>query len=145
MAVFERGGQHNDEPKKVTEPFKPTKGAKMREINHNNLNYGGGPQEMASIRVEANGTNHMVNYVLDGSPAVTLPPGQKLTFPLKPTVGAKRILQMDLQYSAHGTYTVTVENIPNCVIGMGTNECPTASPYNDFQIGTVLNFVFFTE
>src|ERR1044072_2733204 len=53
--------------------IRPTKGAKMREINHNNLNYGGGAQETASIRVEANGTNHMVNYVLDGSPAQTLP------------------------------------------------------------------------
>jgi hypothetical protein len=118
----------------------------MREIDHNNLNYGGGPQETASIRVEAKGTNHMVSYVLDGAGAVTLPPGQKLTFPLKPTVGAKRILQMDLQYSAPGTYTVAVENVTNCVIDMGhTNECVGGSPYSDFQIGTVLNFVFFTE
>jgi hypothetical protein len=120
------------------------KGAKMREIDHNNLNYGGGPQETVSIRVEANGTNHMVTYVLDGVGPTVLPEGHKLTFPLNSTVGQKRILQMDLQYSADGTYTVAVENIPNCVIDSGhTNEC--VRHFKDFDFGTVLNYVFFTE
>jgi len=116
----------------------------MREIDHNIHQYGGSPQEIASVRIEAAGTNHMVAYVLDGVGPTVLPEGQKLTFPLSSTVGEKRILQMDLQYSADGTYTVAVENVANCVIDTAhKNEC--VRHFKDFDFGTVLNYVFFTE
>jgi hypothetical protein len=116
----------------------------MREIDHNNKNYGGGPHETASIRIEADGTNHMVNYSVDGGGIQTLPKGQKLTVPMKATVGDSTTLQVNLEYSADGTYTVAVENIPNCVIDTNhTNEC--VRTYSDFDIGTTLNFIFFTE
>jgi hypothetical protein len=125
---------------------KKAKGAKMREINHNTLSYGGSPGELVSIRVEAVGTNHMVNYILDGVGPTTLTAGQKLTFNLKNTVGAKTILQLNLEYSADGTYTVAVENVPDCAIDTGMpklNEC--VRTFDDFPDGNTLNFSFFVE
>lgn len=116
----------------------------MREINHNTLSYGGQPGELVSIRVEAQGTNHMVNYVLDGVGPSTLPPGQKLTFNLKNGVGAQTVLQLNLEYSADGTYTVAVENVSNCAIDtQHTNEC--VNTFDDFPDGNTLNFSFFVE
>jgi len=116
----------------------------MREINHNTLSYGGQPGETGNIRVEANGTNHMVRYVLDGVGPTVLPTGQKLTFKLKNAVGGKTVVHMDLDYSADGTYQVIVENVSNCLKDTGhKNEC--SHSYDDFPDGTSLNFSFVAE
>lgn len=117
----------------------------MREINHNTLSYGGQANEPVSIRIEAQGTNRTVNYFLDGVGPTTLADGQKLTFNLKDAVGATTIVQLDLEYSADGTYTVAVENVSNCILDTQhqLNEC--VHTYDDFPDGNTLNFSFFVE
>jgi len=116
----------------------------MREINHNTLSYGGAPNEQVSIRVEAEGTNHIVTYVLDGVGPTVLPAGQKLTFNLKNAVGAQTILQLNLEYNADGTYKVVVENVSNCLKDeQHKNEC--SHTYDDFPDGDTLDFSFLAE
>jgi hypothetical protein len=118
----------------------------MREIRHNTLSYRGRAGEPVSIRVETQGdTNHMVHYVLDGSlPARVLPAGQKITFNLKNNSGAQTILQVDLDFTAEGSYKVIVENVIDCSRDTANvNEC--VRTVEGFADGQTLNFQFFVE
>lgn len=112
----------------------------MRERDHDNLEYEGGPEEKAKITVTAQGTTHLVEYTLNGV-TKKLKKGDPIEFDLKSAVGQQTDLQIVLDFNAQGTYDVDVENIPNCSeddqhLGKCVNT--VAGPPKEF-----LTFVFF--
>jgi hypothetical protein len=100
----------------------------MRERDHINLEYEGGPGEPVTVRVKAIGTSHLVEYTLDGTTR-KLQKGEPIRFNLKTVSGQQTDLQLVLDFNAQGSYEVTIENIPNCTgEGAGTGQCINTFP-----------------
>ena len=96
----------------------------MIELKHNTLKYAGAAGEDIVVRVVAQGTSHLVVYKLDDDEASPLEEGDAITFRLKDEEGARTNLQLTLDFNGQGSYTVTVENVENCVKDdEGNNEC----------------------
>jgi hypothetical protein len=96
----------------------------MKELNHNTLRYSGESGEDVTIRVTAEGTKQLVVYKLDQSPAKPLKEGEAITFKIKDNEGDRTNLQLTLDFTALGSYEVTVENVDNCKKDdEGANEC----------------------
>ena len=86
----------------------------MRELDHNNLEYQGGPGESARVRVAPNGTTAIVPYTLDGQSLSLGVGGGVIQFNLKNSTGQRTDLQLILDYNAPGNYEVIVEGVANC-------------------------------
>lgn len=85
----------------------------MRELDHDNLEYEGGPGEAVTVRVTAKGTTPIVPYTLDGQ-SLALGSNGLIQFNLKTTSKQRTDLQLILDFNAPGTYEVTVLAVPNC-------------------------------
>ena len=85
----------------------------MREINHENLQYQGAPNEGAVISVTPTGTTQMATCTVDGV-SKPLNANDQITFDLKSASGQQTTVQLILDFDAEGSYEVAVENIPNC-------------------------------
>jgi uncharacterized lipoprotein NlpE involved in copper resistance len=85
----------------------------MKELNHNTQRYAGRPGEQVNIRVEAQGTSHLVEYTLDGETR-PLKKGTPITFRLGNTSGARTDLQIVLDFDGEGSYEVVIENVTGC-------------------------------
>lgn len=96
----------------------------MKEINHTTLRYSGPPGEQVTVKVEAQGTTHLVEYTLEGE-TQPLAEGDDITFTIvkKPSDDSMK-LQLVLDYEPNGTYVVTVMNVSNCKKDLGhKNTC----------------------
>lgn len=85
----------------------------MRELDHDNLEYEGGPGEEARVRVTAQATTPIVSYTLNGQ-SQPLSSSGLIQFNLKSSKGQRTDLQLILDFNAQGAYEVVVENVPNC-------------------------------
>src|SRR5207247_11281149 len=63
---------------------------KMKEINHDSLRYSGPAGEQVTIKVQAQGTTHMVEYTLDGV-TEKLADGDDINFTLVERAGDESI------------------------------------------------------
>jgi hypothetical protein len=95
----------------------------MNELDHIKHRYKGSPGEQVTITITPTGTVSLVNFTLDGV-AGGLPAGTPLRFNLKNVSGAMTPLQLDLDFTALGTYEIVVEKVVDCVKDAGhTNKC----------------------
>src|SRR5439155_26654995 len=62
---------------------------KMKELDHDNLEYQGSPGEKVTIRITAQGTTHMDTYKLDGGETQVLKQGDPIEFDLKNVSGQR--------------------------------------------------------
>ncbi len=85
----------------------------MRELDHDNLEYEGGPGEAVTVKVVAKGTTPIVAFTLDGVSQPLAADGL-IQFNLKNTSNQRTDLQLILDFNAPGTYEVTVLGVPNC-------------------------------
>jgi hypothetical protein len=87
---------------------------KMRELSHPKHRYEGVAGEQVTIKITANGTTHMVHFVLDGASAQVLPAGTPLRFNLKNSSGDVTLLQLTMDFNGEGSYDIVVANVENC-------------------------------
>jgi hypothetical protein len=93
----------------------PQESPKMKEINHNTLRYSGPQGEKVIVKVQAQGTTHLVEYTLEGN-TQKLVQGNDIIFTLvKKPNNEPMNLQLVLDYAPNGTYVVAVMNVTNCV------------------------------
>jgi hypothetical protein len=86
----------------------------MKELDHDNLEYEGGPGETARVRVTPHGTTAIVPYTVDGTSLGLGVGGGVIEFNLKNSSGQRTDLQLILDFNALGNYDVTVEGVANC-------------------------------
>ncbi len=115
----------------------------MRELNHNTLSYAGNPKDGVTIRVERQETNQIVSYTLNGGASQNVLDGENIAFALSDTVGAEDTLQLNLDFTANGSYTVVVENVTGCIKDTGhKNECSHTRPG---PVAVTMDFTFLVE
>jgi hypothetical protein len=88
----------------------------MTEVDPAERIYQGASGEPATITVTATNTKHMVTYSLNGAPAVKLPEGKVLQFPIPANL--LMVLAYDNPSGTGGKYAValkSVEGYPNKV------------------------------
>jgi len=87
---------------------------KMKELDHDNLEYQGSPGEKVTIRITAQGTTHMVTYKLDGGATQVLKQGDPIEFDLKNVSGQRTDLEVTIDGDHEGSYEMVIENVTNC-------------------------------
>jgi hypothetical protein len=81
----------------------------MTEIDMLERVYQGAPGETATINVTATNTTHMVTFSLNNAPAVALPKGQALQFPIPAHL--LMVFAYDNPSGTGGSYTVALTEV----------------------------------
>ena len=95
----------------------------MRELDHNKHRFEGEAGEEVTITLTPDGTDQLVDFVIDGAPAQPLPGGTSLRFNLKNQSGAITRLQLTMEFNGEGSYDITVADVENCPNDPSHSSC----------------------
>lgn len=87
----------------------------MRERDHNNLEYEGGPGEKVKVTITPHGSTLPVTYKLDGGATQAVAQGAPIELNLKNKSGQRTDLQVITDGNAEGSYDLVIDSVPNCV------------------------------